>query len=489
MPGRRRGWAPRPRPGPARTPRGRSRSRRPRARAISSRRAVEAEGGELVRRRGRRRARARPTCWRAASARRRGPGACSVCERRLREQRQHRVALPARRGATLSPSSRPRCRAASPGPATSSRSRRPSTRQREDPPAQAVGERVGVALHEAGSASVCSVRESWLLSAPTSAREAHDAEPVARRARASPSAARTSSAARQSLRCRGSCDLHRVAELDRAALDELDELLLDRLVQRRALVRSPAARASARLAAGGVVERSRRASSGRSSPSSRPSAARSIRGSAPACARRRRSGRRGRPRRGRRRRGSSSSISIGVNWCSSRSSSSQSATNFSKRRDEAALEPARRLPARRWRRPGTPPAACSSPRSRPGSRPPGSRSACRRPSARAVRGGARSARTRSSPNADSGPPNAGRARLHVGAGEERAHHAGRPGPDELHERDARQHLDGLLHERGGHGHRRHRAHQQERRDDHRLPRARRRRRCPRACGRRSAAAS
>ena len=60
------------------------------------------------------------------------------------------------------------------------------------------------------------------------------------------------------------------------------------------------------------------------------------------------------------------------------------------RRDEAALEPARRLPDDVRAGQEGRPAACSSTRSRPGSRSPGSRSACRRRRARAARCGARS---------------------------------------------------------------------------------------------------
>jgi hypothetical protein len=65
-----------------------------------------------------------------------------------------------------------------------------------------------------------------------------------------------------------------------------------------------------------------------------------------------------------------------------------------------------------------------------------------------------------------------RAGLHVRRREERADHARRAGSHELHERDAGERLDALLDERGRHRYGRHRAHEQERRHDHRLSRGR-----------------
>ncbi len=62
----------------------------------------------------------------------------------------------------------------------------------------------------------------------------------------------------------------------------------------------------------------------------------------------------------------------------------------------------------------------------------------------------------------------GRARLHVGVREERAQDHGAAGIDELRQGDARERLGQLLGERRWDRDRRHRAHQQERRDDDRL---------------------
>ena len=56
-----------------------------------------------------------------------------------------------------------------------------------------------------------------------------------------------------------------------------------------------------------------------------------------------------------------------------------------------------------------------------------------------------------------------RARLHVGVREERAEHDRAARLHELGERDPRQRLGHLLHERGRDRHRRHRAHEEERR--------------------------
>ena len=67
-----------------------------------------------------------------------------------------------------------------------------------------------------------------------------------------------------------------------------------------------------------------------------------------------------------------------------------------------------------------------------------------------------------------GATEAGRAGLHVGVRDERAHDCGAAGADRLDERDARQRLSRLLRERGRHGDRAHRAHHDERRDVHDL---------------------
>ena len=64
------------------------------------------------------------------------------------------------------------------------------------------------------------------------------------------------------------------------------------------------------------------------------------------------------------------------------------------------------------------------------------------------------------------PAEAGRARLHVGVREERAEHDRRARPHELHVARRPPALGRLLHERRRDRDRRHRAHQQERRDDH-----------------------
>ena len=195
----------------------------------------------------------------------------------------------------------------------------------------------------------------------------------------------------------------------------------------------------------------------------------------------RRSGRPGRPRRARRRRGSPRRSSTGANCCCSRSISSTSATNFSKHVT---------------RPPSSQPADCQhtfapgeergaerveglvarlevdglAGRQRPAARSP------RQPEAAAPSGPTRTGRTPTRGRRTTGAPD-----LHVGGREERAHDAGRARAHQLHQRQPGQHLGRLLDERRGHGDRRHRPHQQERRHDHRPGRPPRTRSGPRAC--------
>ena len=74
----------------------------------------------------------------------------------------------------------------------------------------------------------------------------------------------------------------------------------------------------------------------------------------------------------------------------------------------------------------------------------------------------------SSPMPDSGVPNVGEPGLHVDVGQERPEDDRTAGPDQLRQRDAGEGLGDLLDQRGRDGDRRHRAHQDERRQHDRL---------------------
>ena len=153
-------------------------------------RAFEAECGELV---------LGEVAGEHAPGRRRGergqradaPRGMQRRGRRLREQRQHLRALPARRGAR-SRRARPRCRAGSRGRRRAACSRRSSTRVRRG--AIRGGRRASrrPARRSRPRPASRRVRESWLLSEPTSAARRTTPRP-SRAASGVASAARTSS--------------------------------------------------------------------------------------------------------------------------------------------------------------------------------------------------------------------------------------------------------------------------------------------------------
>ena len=124
----------------------------------------------------------------------------------------------------------------------------------------------------------------------------------------------------------------------------------------------------------------------------------------------------------------------------------------------------RRSASPSWRRPGTSASSSSAPRSRPERR-----RTCEEVRPPPVRNGSPKWRAicpvHSRPMPDSGVPNVGEPDCMSMLDRNDPKITGRAGPDQLGERDPGQRLDDLLHQRGRDGHRRHRAHQDERRQD------------------------
>ena len=144
--------------------------------------------------------------------------------------------------------------------------------------------------------------------------------------------------------------------------------------------------------------------------------------------------------------------------------------------------------ARSWRRPAASARACWR-----SHRPPARRGSSRRRASRrcgtACRAAARAGRRRKSTSAGSGVPKVGAPDCIEIVETKVPKITGAPGPDELDEGGAGQHLGQHLGQRAGDRHRAHRAGQDERRDDHGLVRRAHRPSARRAWWRRTPSAS